>query len=245
METLIDFLNALTPFLVILVPLVFKLWDKISKKWKEEAEKQKLKDTMQNIDLYRVWKHEESMKTSSKVNNCCDIHGDLAKTNTSFIQIENGTIAASGISNMYFSCCAEDTKYTTINKLIHTLQRVQYAKVSYWFDEISENYEKFENHEIEDKFTYFTEEELQNTIFYNNYKIKSMISGIVKNHKNNAIIGICNFAFSDPLTKEELKQYKDRMLEFVSAVENIYDNFNISREDYANKLKIPEEERNK
>lgn len=249
MENITNFLNALTPFLIVIIPILFRMWDKLSSKWNEEKQKQKDKTIAQNVEQFKNWKHEESMRVDSKAIEICDRYRDYEKVNASVLFLENGTVTATGISKMFFSCNAEDTRHTEIIKLSTNFNRTPYIDVAKWFECIQEDNNKVKPNDI--AITYFTEsddktyEKYKNSIFYKENKIKSMMASMIRNKENLAIIGVCIFSFSDSLTKEQMEEEREEFIKFIAAIETTYTDFYLSKQDYIDRNNIPEEERNR
>ena len=226
-EEITNFIKLIEPLILVIIPLLFSIYIKLKMKLldkKNEITKEESDKAKQELSN---WRHSESIKIVNKLKEVCNYHCDLAgSTHTSYIQLENGTLATSKICNMFFSCIAEDTRYSKIHKAIDVIQRVPFTRISSWFNKV---------YDSEYQAVYLTKKEDIDDIFYTNIGIKCMISSLVKDGKGYTI-GVCNFMFADEQEIDDLVDYNAQMLKFVSSIETIFLDFNYELENKKKEL---------
>ena len=111
-----------------------KLHDAGVKKRKEiDAENE-----AKNKESYQLWKHEESTRVITRIKDLCNFYKDKGHMDSvSYVQLENGTVAASKLCNMFVTCLAEDDRFSNLPKYMDQFQRIPYSKVSFWADSIA------------------------------------------------------------------------------------------------------------
>lgn len=226
-QKITDFIKLIEPLILVIIPLLFGIWIKL--KTKIIAEKDKITKEISGKAKQQLsdWRHKESIKVIKELKEVCNYHRDLAgSVHTSYIQLENGTIATSKICNMFFSCIAEDTRYSKIPKATDYIQRIPFTRMSSWFNKV---------YDSEYQVVYLTKQEDIDDIFYNTVGIKCMVSSLVRDAKG-YVIGICNFMFADGQEIDDLIDCNTQMLKFVSSVETIFLDFNFELENKKKEL---------
>lgn len=232
-EKIADFIRLIEPIILIIIPLLFGIWIKLKTKMMEEKTKIETKINNKTKEEFDAYRHEESIKVINKLKEVCNYHCDIGKVHTSFVQLENGTIATSKICNMFFSCVAEDNRYSKIRKLIDCLQRVPFTRLSNWFNSVCDS---------EYQTVFLMSKEQIGDLYYDMIGIRCMVSGLVRDSKG-YIIGVCNFMFDEDKDVEELKdKYEAQMLKFVSSIETVFLDYNINLDEKKKELNMIEGE---
>lgn len=231
-DKIINFIKLIEPLILVLIPLVFSICLKLKTKLiLEKGNTIKLLNTKAKQELLD-WRHTESINVVNKLKNVCNYHTDIGKVHSSYIQLENGTIATSKICNMFFSCISEDNRYSNIRKSIDIIQRVPFTRMSNWFNKV---------YNSEYSIVYLTKKEDIDDIFYDEIGIKCLMSSLVKD-SNGLVIGVCNFIFDVPQDNEMLEKYQAQMIKFVSGVQTVFLNFNLELQRKIKELKLEEDE---
>ncbi len=233
-DEILEILDRIEPLILVLLPALLGLWLKISTKLKEENETFKKAERKKAIDKYGVWEHEESKRVIIKVKELCRVYKDRSTADdVMYIQIENGTVASSKLCNMFFTCLAEDDRYSEIPKKIRKLQRIPYSQLSDWVEEVSK-------HEIlipeADKIDYHIDDE-----FFNN--VESQMARPVFD-KNGYLIGVVIFNYSKKFynstsEQEDNKNTYDQselLKQFQSAVESVFIAYHVAQADFKRQL---------
>lgn len=227
-DKVLEVLKALEPLLLVIIPFAFGIYLKLKLKVQDEKAKIIRQNDDKNTKKLIDWQHEESIRVVNKLKECCNYHCDLHSVHTSFVQLENGTLATSKIYNMFFSCIAEDNRYSSeIKKLTKVLQRVPYTQLSDWYNEI----------ELSDEESVYIEDIVGTCELFDGLGAENIISSFVHD-TDGLVIGVCNFGFSRDLTEEEIKEYKTAMVGFVSSVETIFLSYKMNVEEMKKKLNL-------
>lgn len=227
-DDLVNFIEFVEPLFLVVIPLCFSIWLKLKMKIIEEKskifkeEKEKLQQDF--ID----WRHEESIKVVTKLKELCNYYCDTSHVHTAYIQLENGTLATSNLCNMFFSCIAEDNRYSKNQKLTNNIQRVPFVQMSDWFNNIANS---------EHKIVYIFEKKDIDEVFSLESNIKSMLACLVRNTKG-IIIGVCIFYFLEEKTLEELDDFKEDLISFSSGVETIFFTYDLNTKEKKKELNI-------
>lgn len=140
-ELLREFLKVIQDWAPIIYTLAtigigafIKLHD-IAKKKREEINAE---NEAKNKENYQIWKHEASTKVITRIKDLCNFYKDKGHMDSvSYVQLENGTVAASKLCNMFVTCLAEDDRFSNLPKYMDKFQRIPYSKVSFWADSIA------------------------------------------------------------------------------------------------------------
>lgn len=232
LNKIIDFIKLIEPLILVLIPLCFGIYYKLKLKLVEEKAKVKKKVTAKQKQEFTDWRHEESIKIVNRLKEICNYYHDINHVNASFIQLENGTIATSKLCNMFFSCNAEDDRYSSLPKLSENIQRVPFIRMSKWFNKIYEAQKE--------DVVFIKKEDLDdiNEVL----KIEFMVSGAVRDAKS-LIIGFCSFTYdAEETDPDSLVEIRSHMLKFISAVETVFLNYNLSLEQKKEELGLTDEE---
>lgn len=233
-DEILEILDKIEPLILVLLPALLGLWLKISTKLKEENETFKKAERKKAMGKYGVWEHEESKRVIIKVKELCRVYKDRSTADdVMYIQIENGTVASSRLCNMFFTCLAEDDRYSEIPKKIRKLQRIPYSQLADWAEEVSK-------HEIliqeVDKIDYHIDDE-----FFNN--VESQMARPVFD-KNGYLIGVVIFNYSKKFYnstsgEEDSKNTYDQselLKQFQSAVESVFITYHVAQADFKRQL---------
>lgn len=227
-DKVLEFIKALEPLLLVIIPFAFGVYLKIKLKIDEKKHKIiKQNDDKNNKKLIN-WQHEESIRVVNKLKECCNYHCDLDSVHTSFVQLENGTLATSKVYNMFFSCVAEDDRYSSdIKKLTKIMQRIPYIQLSDWYNEVNGS----------DEDSVYIEDIATTCEFFDGLGIKNIMSNLVHD-TDGLVIGICNFSFSDDLPENKIEDYKRAMTSFVSSIETVFLSYKMNVEEMKKKLNL-------
>ena len=140
-ELLREFLKIIQDWAPIIYTLAtigigafIKLHDIVKKKREEINAENEAK----NKENYQIWKHEASTKVITRIKDLCNFYKDKGHMDSvSYVQLENGTVAASKLCNMFVTCLAEDDRFSNLPKYMDKFQRIPYSKVSFWADSIA------------------------------------------------------------------------------------------------------------
>lgn len=231
-DGLVAFIKAIEPLILVVIPVIWGILLKLKTKVNKETLKVKIEIENKNKQKLLDWRHEESIRVITKLKEVCNYHCDLSHIHTSYIQLENGTIATSKLCNMFFSCIAEDNRYSNLNKLIKIVQRVPFIRLSSWFNKLYSS-----SHQV----VYITEREDIDDVLYDDVGVRCVLSSLVRD-PNGLIIGACNFVFSEEQNVDDLDEYNTQMIKFVSSVETIFLDYNINLKNKAKELGFSESE---
>lgn len=229
-NTIVDFIRLIEPLLLVIIPLVYGFFFKLRHKFKDKKKKLTDEERKKNEQIFSDWRHEESINVTNKLNNMCNYYADIAHVNVSYIQLENGTIATSKLCNMFFSCIAEDSRFSQMQKLKDKIQRVPFVRMSEWFNSVSNS-----SHKV----VYLLNDKKEIDSVFHDTGINCMVSSLVRDPKG-LVIGICNFMLSEEYNVCELdeKELVNQMIKFTSSIETIFFNYNMSMKQKAEELKI-------
>lgn len=227
-DNVVNFIKLIEPLIVVIIPLCFGIYLKIKLKCIEKKQEVLKKVNSKKKQELLDWRHKESINVINKLKEVCNYHCDIGHVHTSYIQLENGTIATSKLCNMFFSCVAEDNRYSDLRKMIDSIQRIPYTRMSNWFNKI---------YNSEYQVVYLIDKRDIDDIFTENIGIRCMISSLVKDSKG-LVIGVCNFVYSDEQDIEDLNESNAQMLKFVSSVETIFLDFNLELETKKKELHL-------
>lgn len=229
---IIDLLRAVEPLVVTAIPIVFGIWLKTKTKILEKKLEYSQEIAKKKEGELTKWRHDESLKIASKLKEVCNYYCDTCHVHTAYIQFENGTLATSKLSNMFFSCAAEDNRYSTMPKLVQLLQRVPYVQMQDWYEHISNS---------EYNIVYIYDKQYIDELFYNQVGVRSMLAGLVKN-SSGTIVGVGIFIFDEVKTKEELNTYNTSMEKFISSLETIFLSYGINVKNKRKELNMLEDD---
>lgn len=237
MKDIIEFLDKIQPLILIIIPTIFGIYLKLQQKLKDKHIEIIKSINNKNRQTYLDYKHEESIKVVLKLKEVCNYYCDIiGNVHTSYIQIENGTVATSKLCNMFFSCIAEDDRYKgkVIRQSEH-IQRMPFVKLSCWFNRLYKSKYKIEHFSC-------TSDDIDKTLGFNT-DIKYIISSFVRDLNGN-ITGVCNFIYSEDqiFSDKEKEKIEDQMLCFVSSIETIFLSYNINLKLKRDKLGLKDEE---
>lgn len=225
-DNVVNFIKLIEPLILVVIPLCFGIYLKVKVKCIEKKQEIDNKVSGKKKQELLDWRHKESIDVINKLKEVCNYHCDIGHVHTSYIQLENGTIATSKLCNMFFSCVAEDNRYSNLRKMVDSIQRIPFTRMSSWFNKV---------YNSEYQVVYLTDKKDIDDIFSNNIGVKCMISSLVKDSKG-FVIGVCNFIYSDEQEIEDLNESNAQMLKFVSSIETIFLDFNISLENKKKEL---------
>lgn len=231
-QKIIDFVKSIEPLLLILIPLLYSVCIKLKSKIVEQNIKIQTQQKDKNEQKLLDWRHEESIKVINRLKEICNYHCDISHIHTSYIQLENGTIATSKLCNMFFSCIAEDNRYSNLPKLIDIVQRIPYIRLSGWFNKIQQT-----DHQV----VYISDKKYIDDLFYDKIGIRCLVSGFVRD-SNGLIIGVCNFMFIEEQDTASLDECHSQMLKFISSVETLFLDFNINLKNKRESLGFKDED---
>lgn len=231
-DKLIEFIDKIEPLLLIIIPTCFGIYLKVKSKIAEKEKQINNEIFVKNKEKFSDWEHNESIKVINRIKNLCNYFKDIGHMDlVNYVQFENGTLATSKLCNMFLSCLAEDSRFSTIPKMIPNFQRIPYSRMSSWINNITYETENTSNFLIvSDKNKKFNEDCLDDIII-NNEKIKSFVSCPVRDPKG-ILIGICSFYYAETdFAGRTDEQCRELMSKFVSSVESVLIEYNIMRDN--------------
>lgn len=227
-DNIVNFIEMIEPLFLVVIPLCFSIWLKLKVKLMEEKSKIIKEEEEVSKQAFVNWRHEESIKIVTKLKELCNYYCDTSHAYTAYIQLENGTLATSNLCNMFFSCIAEDNRYSKSEKLINNIQRVPFTQMADWFNKITNS---------EHKIVYLSDQKDIDEVFFIESNVRSMLATLVRNTKG-IIIGVCIFYFTEEKTNEELDNLKDDLLSFSSGVETLFFTYDLNTKEKRKELKI-------
>lgn len=231
-DKITEFIKLIEPLILVIIPLLFGIWIKLKTKIEKEKVKIHTQISSKAKEELSDWRHSESIKVINKLKEVCNYHCDLSHVHASYIQLENGTLATSKLCNMFFSCVAEDNRYSDLKRQTDIIQRIPFIRLSNWFNKV---------YESEYQVVYLVNSKDIDSLLYDNIGVKCMVSSLVRDTKG-LVIGVCNFVYSAEQNKDELDEVNAQMIKFVSSVETIFLDFNLSLKQKKEKLGIINEE---
>lgn len=239
-EFIVELLRNLEIVLIVVIPALFAMYKKIKKEIESQSTKLSRSIHNKNVDAFHEWQHKESIIVLNKLNEICNYYCDISKVHTSFIQLENGTLATTKISNMYFSCCAEDDRYSNAAKFIDKIQRVPYVRLSRWFNYVTDNSTETRNIVYVDKLSL-------DDLLWLDCSVENIVSGLVRNPRG-VIVGVCNFIFNsedkDINSKEQIHDTITQMNKFISGIETTFLNYETAVKHKLDELELDAEDIN-
>ena len=225
-DSVVNFIKLIEPLILVVIPLCFGIYLKLKIKCIEK--KQEINNKINGAKKQELidWRHTESINVINRLKEVCNYHCDIGKVHASYIQLENGTIATSKLCNMFFSCVAEDNRYSVLRKMVDTIQRIPFTRMSNWFNKV---------YNSEYQVVYLMDKKDIDDIFIDTIGVKCMISSLVKDSKG-LVIGVCNFLYANEQDIEDLNESNAQMLKFVSSIETIFLDFNLSIESKKKEL---------
>ena len=211
------------------IGMFFKFRDIAIKKKKEIDAQNEAK----NKENYLTWKHEESSRVITKIKDLCNFFKDRGKMDSvSYIQLENGTVAASKLCNMFVTCLAEDDRYSVIPKKIRKLQRVPYSQLSEWVEEVT-------THECIIPDVQAEELHVEEPFFED---VGSHLSETVHD-KDGYLIGMVVFNyFSRYFNEADEEKQIDFLRQFQASIESVFISYHVARMDMKKQLHLDENE---
>ena len=228
----------LEPLLLVVIPTCFAVYLKLKSKVVEKKHQIEKENESKNKEKFSDWEHAESLAVIDKIKTICNYYRDVGHMDlANYIQFENGTTATSKICNMFLSCLAEDSRFSNIPKMISSIQRVPYSRLSTWINNtINAKEERFivNKREVEFKEDY-------SDFIVGSEKVKSFISGTVRD-PNGTLIGICSFFFDDENLCGDDKESRERCMSvfnnFVTSVETVFIEYHTTRNKKKKELNI-------
>lgn len=233
-DRILEILDKIEPLILVLLPALLGLWLKISTKLKEENDSFRKAERKKATEKYNVWKHEESKRVIIKIKELCRVYKDRSiADDVMFLQLENGTMASSRLCNMFFTCLAEDDRYSEIPKKIRKLQRVPYSQLGEWANTVSEHellvpQTETTNFHIDEDFLSDVKSQMARPVF----------------DKDGYLIGVVIFNYSKEfynsvsgLADEKNTYAQSELLkQFQSAVESVFIAYHVSQADFKKQL---------
>lgn len=223
------------PILLIIVPTCFGIWLKLQNKMEDEKSKLAARDKEKSQAALKNWEHEESINIIKSIKMLCNLYRDIGHMDSvSYIQLENGTVATSKLCNMFVTCLTEDSRCSIVPKLLPSIQRVPYSRVTEFIDDARFNVIVKNNLKSDDNQDY------------------AKLSDIIPNHKlidgyaispvkdsQGYLIGFCLFLYTDSVGfSVDKNNRKDLIIKFAAGVEAILLDYNSSRKDKKKELKL-------
>lgn len=217
------------------IGMFFKFRDIAIKKKKEIDAQNEAK----NKENYLTWKHEESSRVITKIKDLCNFFKDRGKMDSvSYIQLENGTVAASKLCNMFVTCLAEDDRFSTLPKYMDKFQRIPYSKVSYWADMVATMRNSTKTNVIMTPNSDALEQNASIRNIANTNDIKSSIIAPVYD-PNGILIGAGLFLYGEKdFNGMSPEEQKILMTQFKTALETVFLEFYLDRIDKMKEFNI-------
>jgi hypothetical protein len=232
-ELLTEILNVLKkfePLLVLVIPGVIIGYMRIKKQVTENFSLAKKLALAKTIEQYTVWKHDESRRVILHLRELCNKYKDTTGADqVAFLQFTNGTVALSGLSNMFVTCEAEDTRYGKLPNLLERCQRLPYILLADWINYIIENREPLPLVELQG-----TEWKTLPT----SMEVESQIATVIKDRDSIPVgVALFNYAcpdFCESMAANELQS----MVKFQTSIESVLLGFYVSCEEMKYRLHI-------
>ena len=236
-EDIHKFITEIEPLLLVIVPACFVTYMKIRDKLKEKKKELKEENDAKNKEKFLEWEHTESMLTIDKIKTVCNYYRDIGHMDlVSYIQFENGTAATSKLCNMFLSCLAEDSRFGNIPKMLPSVQRIPYGRLSTWINNVLSSPDEIYKVNSRSEFT-----EDYSSFIAGSEEVKSFISGSVRD-ANGVLIGICTFFFSTENccgdNYEAIERCMTTFKSFVTSVETIFLSYNTARNKKKKELNL-------
>ncbi len=236
MEQITDLLDQIAPLLYIVVPAAAGVWFKLREKIKEKEGVVKRESLDKRKEQFRAWAYDESRATIKKIKDLCNLYKDKGSMDlVNYLQIENGTVTAAKIHNMYVSCLAEDSRLGNLPKLSGTVQRLSYGT----FTEFTGDLGMTQSKDVA-AVTVDTLEGKMPVQILSNGAIKSYMFLPVFDLSSN-LVGTAVFYYSEENYNGTQKDSNIKLLEqFKTSIEHIFFEFATSRAEKIEELKLEE-----
>lgn len=238
-EDIHKFITEIEPLLLIIIPAIFATGIKINNKIKEKREELEKENDVKNREKFLEWEHKESMLTTDRIKTVCNYYRDIGNMDlVNYIQFENGTSATSKLCNMFLSCLAEDDRFGSIPKMLPSIQRVPYSRLSTWINNVLSSPDEIYKVTSRSEFT-----EDYSSFIAGSDEVESFISGSVKD-ANGVLIGICTFFFNtenyhcEKDNTEAVKHCIETFKSFITSVETVFLSYNDARDKKKEELNL-------
>lgn len=236
MEQLTELLDKIAPLLYVVVPAAAGIWYKLGEKIKEKEGLVKRKSKDKRKELFRAWAYDESRATIKKLKDLCDLYKDKGAVDlVNYLQIENGTVTAAKIHNMYISCLAEDSRLGALPKLSMLIQRMPYGTFVEFAGDLAmsqkDRIKPIANSTLKDK---------QPVGILSNGKIQSYMFLPVFDLGTN-LVGTAVFYFEkEDYNGADLEQIEELLKSFKISIEQIFFEYSRARLEKIDELKLEE-----
>lgn len=230
-----EILNVAEPILLVIVPTCFGIWLKLQNKLEKEKDKISAQDKEKNQSILKNWEHVESMNVIKSIKMICNLYRDVGHMDSvSYIQLENGTVATSKLSNMFVTCLAEDSRGSIMPKLLPSIQRVSYSRVTEFIDDARDKVVIMDGLQSDDEHNY---RKLADII--PGYKlVDSYVISPVKDSQG-YLVGFCLFLYTDSINfSADKDNRKDLITKFAAGVETVLLEYNSSRKNKKKELNL-------
>lgn len=230
-----EILNMAEPILLIIVPTCFGIWLKLRDKMEKEKIRLAAQDREKNQAVLKNWEHEESINVIKNIKMLCNLYRDIGHMDSvSYIQLENGTVATSKLSNMFITCLAEDSRGSIMPKLLPSIQRVSYSRVTEFVDDARFNVIIKDGLKSDDEHNYG---KLSDII--PNYKLVDGYAISPVKDSQGYLIGFCLFLYTDSISfNADRDNRKDLIIKFAAGIETILLEYNSSRKNKKKELNL-------
>lgn len=115
--------------------LIYTAIRKAVKKIKDSEVELKKQDNaatiLRNKKKFEEYAHDQSMTFMTNMKDICNRYRDQASPDrVHFLQLENGTVAITGVYNMYITSIAEDDRYSRLPRVYRYVNRIPYNRLS-------------------------------------------------------------------------------------------------------------------
>ena len=234
-DKVMEFIKEIQVVLLVVVPAIYGVIYAVIKKVKEKKSKVDNQAITKRVEIFQNWIVEESLKVVTKIKSACNYYKDQGQADlVSFFQLENGTIATSKLHNMFITCLVEDDRYGRLPKMASKYQRIPYGQVSSWVDEVRRGPNVIPHIE-----------KIEDAYLLEMWKEKLVLSAMYEEVRdaNAYFIGFVCFEYSTPDFNGQDKENQKKVIhDFRVAIQSIFIDFHISRENKMKELNIHRED---
>lgn len=230
-------INELEPLLLVIIPTCFGVYLKLKNKINAKKDEIERLDADKNKKEMKNWEHVESMNVIRDIKTICNYYKDIGHMDSViYLQLENGTVATSRLSNMFITCLTEDSRASKIPKVSSSIQRVPYSRL---IELVADAYNKIiVNCDFKSKDKSCSKHREIMDVVPSFESVSSYIIAPVRNMQG-YLIGYCLFLYANPMSNgEDEKEHTDLMNKFVASVEAVFLRYNKARDKKKKELKV-------
>lgn len=125
-----SFITSVVELLAVIIPIAVTGYYTITKQLNSKLKQLELRTNERSNNIFKDFSYKESINSLVHIKSIINMFCDKSAADiVCYYQIEDGTVAASKLHNMYLTCVSESDRYTTIPKYVSNIQRVPAARV--------------------------------------------------------------------------------------------------------------------